>query len=204
MTLEEMDGFFAALIAGPESVMSSEYWPEVFGGAMAETCEFKDIEEVNEILGLMTRHWNTIAEVLYHDEVYLPILYEDDNGTTPGNEWAHGFMHAVGMRPEGWSELINDEEQGGSIIPILMLHHEHHADPELRPPPIAADRRQAILEHMVAGILMIYRYFAPYRLAEREMRNLHIPARQKVGRNDPCSCGSGKKYKHCHGGSMQH
>jgi len=33
-----------------------------------------------------------------------------------------------------------------------------------------------------------------------------IPARrptsvpgQKVGRNDPCPCGSGKKYKHCHG-----
>ena len=21
----------------------------------------------------------------------------------------------------------------------------------------------------------------------------------KVGRNEPCSCGSGKKYKHCHG-----
>jgi preprotein translocase subunit SecA len=25
-------------------------------------------------------------------------------------------------------------------------------------------------------------------------------ARPKVGRNDPCWCGSGKKYKHCHGG----
>jgi preprotein translocase subunit SecA len=22
---------------------------------------------------------------------------------------------------------------------------------------------------------------------------------QKVGRNDPCPCGSGRKYKHCHG-----
>jgi ectoine hydroxylase-related dioxygenase (phytanoyl-CoA dioxygenase family) len=25
------------------------------------------------------------------------------------------------------------------------------------------------------------------------------PSRQKVGRNDPCPCGSGRKYKHCHG-----
>ena len=24
-------------------------------------------------------------------------------------------------------------------------------------------------------------------------------AEPKVGRNDPCPCGSGKKYKHCHG-----
>ena len=22
---------------------------------------------------------------------------------------------------------------------------------------------------------------------------------EKIGRNDPCHCGSGKKYKHCHG-----
>jgi preprotein translocase subunit SecA len=26
-----------------------------------------------------------------------------------------------------------------------------------------------------------------------------VRAGQKVGRNDPCPCGSGKKYKHCHG-----
>jgi preprotein translocase subunit SecA len=25
------------------------------------------------------------------------------------------------------------------------------------------------------------------------------PAGEKVGRNDQCPCGSGKKYKHCHG-----
>ncbi|MBR0094072.1 MAG: SEC-C domain-containing protein, partial [Synergistaceae bacterium] len=28
----------------------------------------------------------------------------------------------------------------------------------------------------------------------------HDPRKvQKVGRNDPCPCGSGKKYKYCHG-----
>ncbi len=26
-----------------------------------------------------------------------------------------------------------------------------------------------------------------------------IVAEVKIGRNDPCHCGSGKKYKHCHG-----
>jgi preprotein translocase subunit SecA len=26
-----------------------------------------------------------------------------------------------------------------------------------------------------------------------------VRATQKVGRNDPCPCGSGKKYKQCHG-----
>ena len=26
-----------------------------------------------------------------------------------------------------------------------------------------------------------------------------VNAEPKVGRNDPCPCGSGKKYKKCHG-----
>ena len=26
-----------------------------------------------------------------------------------------------------------------------------------------------------------------------------VHVEKKVGRNDPCPCGSGKKYKHCHG-----
>ena len=27
----------------------------------------------------------------------------------------------------------------------------------------------------------------------------YVRTEQKIGRNDPCPCGSGKKYKHCHG-----
>ena len=35
---------------------------------------------------------------------------------------------------------------------------------------------------------------------EEQMENRPITrGRQKVGRNDPCPCGSGKKFKHCHG-----
>jgi hypothetical protein len=53
MNLEVLDGFFAALIAGPETVMPSEYHPVVLGGEMADDCEFGSFEEANEILGLM-------------------------------------------------------------------------------------------------------------------------------------------------------
>ncbi|HQL70863.1 MAG TPA: SEC-C metal-binding domain-containing protein, partial [Bacteroidales bacterium] len=29
--------------------------------------------------------------------------------------------------------------------------------------------------------------------------NQPVKVEKKVGRNDPCPCGSGKKFKHCHG-----
>ncbi|MFA7658294.1 MAG: preprotein translocase subunit SecA [Candidatus Gastranaerophilaceae bacterium] len=42
--------------------------------------------------------------------------------------------------------------------------------------------------------------FHPNEEAEDAIRNLQRPeTHQKIGRNDPCPCGSGKKYKHCCG-----
>ena len=40
---------------------------------------------------------------------------------------------------------------------------------------------------------------AKSNLAPRRTPVSNRPTRPKVGRNDPCPCGSGKKYKHCHG-----
>lgn len=42
---------------------------------------------------------------------------------------------------------------------------------------------------------------APEAAEEGEVAVAPAPARteQKIGRNEPCPCGSGKKYKHCHG-----
>jgi uncharacterized protein len=113
MNVEQLDGFFAALIAGPESVMPSEYSREVFGGEMADACEFGSFDEANEILGLIMRHWNTIASALHKGQVYVPLLLENADGMAHGNDWARGFMRGMGMRHDGWAQLVNDEEHGG-------------------------------------------------------------------------------------------
>jgi uncharacterized protein len=86
MNIEEFDGFFAALIAGPEVVPPREYLPEVFGGEMSDACEFSGLDEANDILGLIMRHWNGIAATLHKGDVHLPILLEDDNGVCLGRD----------------------------------------------------------------------------------------------------------------------
>src|SRR5437899_2185044 len=113
MNIEEVDGFFAALIAGPEVVPPSEYLPEVFGGEMLDTCEFTGLDEANAILGLIMRHWNGIAATLHKGDVHLPILLQDDNGVCQGSDWSRGFMRGVDMRRAAWAELFTDEEQCG-------------------------------------------------------------------------------------------
>ena len=55
---------------------------------------------------------------------------------------------------------------------------------------------------MAAWLLGAYRYFRAQRKADV---SAHAPEPRrngsKVGRNDPCPCGSGKKYKRCCGGA---
>jgi len=205
MNIEELDGFFAALIAGPETVMPSEYYPHIFGGSIEETCEFENLDEANAILSLMMRHWNTIAATLHKDEVYVPLSLEDENGLAYGNDWARGFMRGMHMRHDGWAELMNDEEHGGCLVPIMMLYHEHDEDPEMRPKPITPEKREQVIAGMAAGLLGAYQYFRARRQADAGIRSPE-PRRNapEVGRNDPCPCGSGKKYKHSHGRTTLH
>ncbi|MGA8532546.1 MAG: UPF0149 family protein, partial [Candidatus Tumulicola sp.] len=128
-------------------------------------------------------------------------LLLDENGMPKGNDWAHGFMRGTMMCHDGWAELANDEAEAGCLVLIFMLHYEHDPDPELRPKPISPEVRQDVIQHMSAGLLIAYRHFRERREAEVSARTAATDRRTtpKVGRNDPCACGSGKKYKKCCG-----
>jgi uncharacterized protein len=202
MNIEELDGFFAALVAGPDMVLPSEYLPLVLGGAAVETSPFAGIDEANDILGLIMRHWNGIAATLRKGDVHLPILLEDDAGVFQGTDWARGFIRGTELRRTGWAQLVNDEEHGGCMIPVMMLYHEHDDDPELRPPPIGPEQREEIIVQMAACVVRADRYFQ--RRTATPFGHTPRSSRGKTGRNEPCPCGSGKKYKRCCGGVIIH
>lgn len=86
MNLEQLDGFFSALIAGPEPRRHRNTNWEIFGGEMSEAVEFSSLDEAQEILNLMMRHWNTIAATLYKGEIHVPVIAEDENGVAHGND----------------------------------------------------------------------------------------------------------------------
>jgi preprotein translocase subunit SecA len=74
--------------------------------------------------------------------------------------------------------------------------------------PIVAYKKEghALFQSLTAGIEhdVVYTIYkvslvkkeAP---AQRQPQRAAVPAGRKVGRNEPCPCGSGKKYKHCCG-----
>jgi uncharacterized protein len=161
-------------------VPPSEYLPQILG----EDFSFDSDDQATEIMGLLMRHWNTIAAelriTLDEPNVYLPVLLEGADGVAPGNDWAHGFMRGVQTRPASWSLLIDDEDRAGPILPIMMLHHEHDPALEMRPPPIPPEKREELLQMVIAGLTHIYRYFEPYRQALAD-----IPVSVPIRRDGP-------------------
>ena len=209
MNLETLDGFFAALICGPDDVPPSEYLPEIWGGDMVNEPAFDAQPILQDFIALVTRHWNATCDALRSGDVFVPLLLEDEQGVARANDWANGFMRGMELRREGWAELLGDDEFGGSLVPIFALAHEHHPDPEMRPykEPISAEQREKLIIGAAAGVMAIYDYFEAERLSGARRHGAATTFRRdapKVGRNDPCPCGSGKKFKHCCGKTTLH
>lgn len=96
---EWVDGYFAALICGPELTLPSECLNEILGDDVV----FDSQEQASEVIELLMRHWNTIAAELQRTlgkrDVYLPVLLEDETGAVRGNHWASASCAACRSAP---------------------------------------------------------------------------------------------------------
>jgi uncharacterized protein len=198
MNLEQLGGFLAALICGPEIVRPSEYLPVICGSDMVFEDSFGTQSVLQDFLSLIMRHWNFIADTLHSGDVFLSMLLEDDDGVTHANDWATGFLRGMEFHKDRWAALLSDEQRGGLLVPIFALAHEHDTDPEMRPykEAISAEQREKLIVGAAAGVTGIYGYFEAQRLVEKEPLDHATTFRRtipKIGRNDPCPCGSGKK-----------
>ena len=164
---------------------------------------------LQDFLSLIMRHWNVIADTLHSGDVFLPLLPEDGGGVAHANDWAKGFIRGMELRKTDWAALLADEKHGGWLVPIFALAHEHHPDPEMRPyeRAISAEEREKLIVGAAAAVTGIYRYFEAQRLVEGQPFDDATTFRRtvpKIGRNDRCPCGSGKKFKQCCGRTTLH
>ena len=209
LSLEGVDGLFCALIASPASVLPSVYLPVILGAEPANSGAFADLADAQATMSLLMRYWNSIIADLEQESIHLPFVFEAEPGEVLGREWARGFVVGVDLAPDGWDELFDDENEGDLFV-ILLAAGE--IDPEWPKETVTPKLRDDVLKSMAVGVARAYWRF----------RGAHIPdaaaafdqavdaadvgdvettvrAAPKVGPNDPCPCGSGKKYKKCCG-----
>ena len=204
MNLEQLDGFLAAVLCGPDEVPQSEYLREIWGHDIVNEDAFAAQPLLKDFIDLIRRHRDAIAYTLQSGDVFTPLLLEDEQGVSRGNDWANGFLRGMELRRENWGPILDDEENGGSLVPIFALAHEHDPDPETRSykEPVSAELREKLIVGIAAGVMRIYRYFKERRLMTGNTVRHSTDYRRiapKIGRNEPCPCGSGKKFKQCCG-----
>jgi uncharacterized protein len=204
MNAEQLDGFLAALLCGPDEVPQSEYLTEIWGDNIVDEDAFTAQPILQDFVSLIARHRDAIAHTLRSGAVYTPLLLQDQQGVAHGNDWASGFLRGMELRRKDWAYLVDDDENGGALVPIFALAHEHDPDPEIRSyhESVSPELREKLIIGVAAGVMRIYQYFQDRRLMAGHTVGDSTAYRRtttKVGRNEPCPCGSGKKYKRCCG-----
>lgn len=203
MNVVALEGYFAALVVGPALVAPSRWLPRVWDGESGTAEPQTDnLAEFERVSSLVMRYYNSVATRLGDRviEYYEPLM---PPGTAVGTAlWCAGFLRGMEFDPEEWKRRIRAEP--GWFAPILL--------------PLV---RLENAEDLTAEDVDYFDEELPYSLAQiREYWRRHPrppvgallaplpfdsdfphPRRtgSRIGRNELCRCGSGKKFKKCCG-----
>jgi uncharacterized protein len=216
---EFCEGFLAALVCTRREVPGEEYWPVLLGEGFQPMVHMEFVwrwrRRQSEIALALDQAVQTLEdERTYHPEALdtlgaILALPEDErvNGDTDklpayAQVWALGFMYAVENWPDDW--LAPRDRDAAAILDaalenIVALTEDDHGEPAVSmysedgPPSVSNERLDAV----GAAIWAVYDLRQLWRSMGPRIEPLRKAA--EPGRNDPCPCGSGLKYKKCHG-----
>ena len=124
---------------GPELILPSEWLPVTWGG---DEPEFGTEAEMRTVLGTIMGRYNQIIAALDRDPIELdPIFWESQESEIVASDWVAGFLDAVALRSKAWEPLIEDEQAGIMMLPILLLN----GDAELNVGPDDVVDKEAFL-----------------------------------------------------------
>jgi uncharacterized protein len=223
---EFCEGAMAALLCCRRPIAANEYFAVLLGLGEEEGASFADEAQAERFLELWQRRWSEVAsaldtqvEQLDDDATYQPEIMDvrgavaalppDEIAAMAGEPlpsfaqvWALGFMYAVENWPEEWA-LPRDKEAAEwideALQAIVALTEDDEDEPTLSvfsddgPPSVSTERLDAFGEAIwaVYDLRRLWRQIGP---RVETVRKAPTP-----GRNELCFCGSGKKYKVCHG-----
>lgn len=200
----ELDGYLAGVFVAPSPIAPS-HWTA--GLLDIDDRVLDDDQRLAAVLGPIAARYDALGaeieaslERLQADNVcdwrpvFLPADGKPDHAAV--RRWAEGFWKAATLDPDGWSAYVDDERTRMVIAPLMTFapfDHGQNFDP--------ADDIERLLDAAADAIprsVLLVRMIAKMR-GQRPWRRAPAPARIKIGRNEPCPCGSGRKYKRCCG-----
>lgn len=193
MQLSALDGFLAGVIVCPDLIKPSEWMTVMWGGEPPMT---EDLDQAQDFHDLLIKHYNGIIRRL-DQRRYSPLYDTGPDGRIDWESWIGGFWTAMLMRPDAWrafgKQHESDEDVLRSVFVITRL--VQIALPGDDGGPMEVD--EELLELAPDLIPRSVEILHHARLAQSGEVYTVTHGSGRVGRNDPCPCGSGKKYKKC-------
>jgi uncharacterized protein len=225
MSAEMADGYLTACAVGPEPPMAYDFLAGIFGQTTLPICA--DPQQQEQLLVLLLRRYRQIGSAvrlrspqLTPENVFLPLVADvdaaqcirpyqvDANGNRLGDwkykEWAAGFRSVVAIDPL-WTPLVENAETSHLITPLMLFdigYNPDHAELQI-------DDDADLEARLVTMPYRLHQFWRDYNRQRNEetfgpaypgsYQEPYQRESPKIGRNDPCLCGSGKKYKKCCG-----
>lgn len=213
----ELCGFFTAVCSAPEMVKPREWLPIVLGDELAIP---EELGEPNVVLGAIMDLYNWINFRILSGETPVPELlnikeeaFANFGEQADIGQWSKGFYEAHDWLSDVWDECLNDEledELASYMLPLSFFLDENYARAiyedfarEDKSFHEIAETMLLLFPHAALDYAMLGRTIAETLeelLEDDDGAEPQEPFQHeapKVGRNDPCPCGSGKKYKKC-------
>ncbi len=219
LTLNGLHGFLFGLAGIPGVIAPTEWLPRIFGEGMQAV---DDEKEGKRLLNSLFSAYIRIAK--QNQDGALAFPFEESSIESKDiqriREWTYGLFRAISLQPKVWGitgkidKSNNDASEMTACAAIIMGIVLPEEIPNLFPStraksiylgfnpveietklfnllPKAAAR---ILEHATASRTGLKPLGAGKATGSAESHQI-----VKVGRNDPCPCGSGMKHKKCCG-----
>lgn len=216
LTLTEFEGFLFGLAITPDVILPSEWMPVVFGEEMVT---FDSEEQANILMQELMRAYNAYTRAFHEGTLTFPFDMEKLSSTMLDDiqDWSYGLLEALRMRPEIW--YIDSEENYEDmpeyvkdvILSFCIVHgvvypeegrelfekeHGKHLNDLAESMAILLGSLPLAVETLQAHGSQLEK--ERHQNVTSEHINLNS-SKTKIGRNDSCPCGSGKKYKKCCG-----
>jgi uncharacterized protein len=229
VSLEWLDGYMTALLAGPRRIEADEWLSEFADGVFERT--FADPDHAVAARAVIDARWRVLADQLDPEQILedpdvlrlAPLMIEltdedkkrlVDEGHIKAEElamleqtgevWAAGFLDATLDFPKDWPEPDVETEEG-QLYDETMLRISSLTLDEDELKEVCEELYEG--EQLTRDELIQEALFAAQDLRLYWLDHAPKPPPRRVdalpGRNDPCPCGSGKKFKKCHGAQMQ-
>lgn len=192
LDMSGLDGLFTAIVSGPVTIPPSQWLPVIWGDFEPEWESEKEFEAV---FSLLIRYMNSIVSTLLDNpEDFEPLFMEREvDGKTYDivDEWCEGYTQGMALASTQWDS--GGVEMKALITPIMAFT----SATDWSGHDVSVDEMLKIQKAITPGVIEIHAYWLKRR---EEFAPVSQPVRHiepRVGRNDPCPCGSGKKFKKC-------